>query len=230
MPTGPALRAASPVPWPEGEGTGVPRWCPPPDLNRHALRHNDLNVARIPIPPGGHKAPWRRCWCAEVESNHRHSDFQSDALPLSYPCVKSGVRCRSDPDAPLLPPRSEGRGQPTQEGFPSKNEACRCQACPVAHYRLAGRRIAGRVLIFLRSEAPFARSVRGKAVCLSLCIWLGGKDSNPPPSGPKPAALPTELPPNSRPCGRYSCGPFGPSGAGAPDGVALWGPRCRVWW
>ena len=29
--------------------------------------------------------PEREKWCLGVESNHRHADFQSAALPLSYP-------------------------------------------------------------------------------------------------------------------------------------------------
>ena len=29
-------------------------------------------------------------WCPGAESNHRHEDFQSTALPLSYPGTGSG--------------------------------------------------------------------------------------------------------------------------------------------
>jgi hypothetical protein len=29
--------------------------------------------------------PWKLKWCPGAESNHRHADFQSAALPLSYP-------------------------------------------------------------------------------------------------------------------------------------------------
>ena len=29
-------------------------WCPEEDSNLHALRHTDLNRARLPIPPSGH--------------------------------------------------------------------------------------------------------------------------------------------------------------------------------
>src|SRR5690606_17273043 len=30
-------------------------WCPGEDSNLHTLRHMDLNHARLPIPPPGHK-------------------------------------------------------------------------------------------------------------------------------------------------------------------------------
>lgn len=30
------------------------QWCPEEDSNLHALRHTDLNRARLPIPPSGH--------------------------------------------------------------------------------------------------------------------------------------------------------------------------------
>ena len=45
-------------------------------------------------------------WCPGAESNHRHEDFQSTALPLSYPgwvnVVRSGERCimRSSRECP----------------------------------------------------------------------------------------------------------------------------------
>ena len=35
-------------------------------------------------------------WCPGAESNHRHEDFQSTALPLSYPGM-DGVRTESAP-------------------------------------------------------------------------------------------------------------------------------------
>ena len=31
------------------------RWCPGGDSNPHAFRHQILNLARLPIPPPGHK-------------------------------------------------------------------------------------------------------------------------------------------------------------------------------
>ena len=33
----------------------VEAWCPEEDSNLHTLRHTDLNRARLPIPPSGHK-------------------------------------------------------------------------------------------------------------------------------------------------------------------------------
>ncbi|CCV04192.1 hypothetical protein MESS2_1220029 [Mesorhizobium metallidurans STM 2683] len=35
----------------ERSETGI--WCPEEDSNLHALRHTDLNRARLPIPPSG---------------------------------------------------------------------------------------------------------------------------------------------------------------------------------
>ena len=34
-------------------------------------------------------------WCPGAESNHRHEDFQSTALPLSYPGT-GGARCTAE--------------------------------------------------------------------------------------------------------------------------------------
>ncbi len=44
-----------------GEGYGFLRstWCPGEDSNLHALRHTDLNRARLPVPPPG-QVSWGR--------------------------------------------------------------------------------------------------------------------------------------------------------------------------
>ena len=34
-------------------------WCPEEDSNLHALRHTDLNRARLPIPPSGQRGSYR---------------------------------------------------------------------------------------------------------------------------------------------------------------------------
>ena len=44
-------------------------------------------------------------WCPGAESNHRHEDFQSTALPLSYPGTEAAIGARSG--RCLLMPASE---------------------------------------------------------------------------------------------------------------------------
>lgn len=36
------------------------KWCPARDLNPHALRRQDLNLLRLPIPPAGPFRPYSR--------------------------------------------------------------------------------------------------------------------------------------------------------------------------
>ena len=48
-------------------------------------------------------------WCPGAESNHRHEDFQSTALPLSYP----GTRDASAP----APPAHIGKSRPCPEAI-----------------------------------------------------------------------------------------------------------------
>lgn len=54
-------------------------WCTRRDLNPHTVRHTNLNRACLPFHHECTK------WCQEADLNHRHRDFQSPALPLSYP-------------------------------------------------------------------------------------------------------------------------------------------------
>ena len=69
----------------------IPPSCPPvPGTKRHR------QFAGFP-PAQTHISQIEKFkWCPGAESNHRHEDFQSTALPLSYPgtgdCVAIGVR------------------------------------------------------------------------------------------------------------------------------------------
>ena len=50
-----------------------------PEPSRTDVRHRRLRLNRKPLSFGK--------WCPGAESNHRHDDFQSSALPLSYPGI-----------------------------------------------------------------------------------------------------------------------------------------------
>ena len=49
----------------------------------------------------------RMKWCPGAESNHRHEDFQSTALPLSYPGMGKAVRLGCGPSMTSMRPCPE---------------------------------------------------------------------------------------------------------------------------
>src|SRR5690606_28661207 len=53
-------------------------WCPGEDSNLHTLRHMDLNHARLPIPPPGHKvyASALPCFCGNTAVCVLHNIFK----------------------------------------------------------------------------------------------------------------------------------------------------------
>lgn len=57
-------------------------WTP---LDSESKDYNNLDVSG---------QCWILKWCPGAESNHRHEDFQSTALPLSYPGTGNGGAVR----------------------------------------------------------------------------------------------------------------------------------------
>ncbi len=68
------------------EGTKTPRYPNDTQHKKSYPKDDDLIAQRFGFI--------RKKWCPGAESNHRHEDFQSTALPLSYPGTGDGRAVR----------------------------------------------------------------------------------------------------------------------------------------
>ena len=59
--------------------------------SHHHRKRGDQRGLKPPGGPDERRGLRFREWCPGAESNHRHDDFQSSALPLSYPGIASAT-------------------------------------------------------------------------------------------------------------------------------------------
>ena len=83
-------------------------------------------------------------WCPGAESNHRHEDFQSTALPTELPGQKRGIQR----EGRVLNPRTLHRSsnarpcvRPVSAGSDLLRECRQCRALPIDDPRPAVRRL-----------------------------------------------------------------------------------------
>lgn len=89
-------------------------------------------------------------WCPGAESNHRHEDFQSTALPLSYPG-------EGEADPPLQAATFYTRTQAVSRGEIANTECAKRSVRNCPPYGLSGRNFGQRETLTLSLQLEMSQ-------------------------------------------------------------------------